>query len=329
MSELRWNPTLEEWVVTATHRQDRTFFPPPNYNPLAPTKPGGFPTEIPAPTYEIVVFENKFPSFRRNPPEPSVPSTPLEPVRAAQGICEVICYTPQADTELANLPVTKVEELIWVWADRFAALGEREYVKYVYIFENKGREIGVTLSHPHGQIYAYPFIPPIPQKELSAAKKHFERTRRNLYDEILDSEIKDGRRIVATNRSFIAVVPFYARYPYEVHITARACRTAITDLQEQERTDLAHILKVVMEKYNHLWPSKPSLPYIMLMHQRPTDGESYLYYRFHIEFYPPYRTPDKLKYLAGSEAGAGVFINDTHAEDTARVLRETSPLLLE
>jgi UDPglucose--hexose-1-phosphate uridylyltransferase len=329
VSELRWNPTLEEWVVTATHRQDRTFFPPPDYNPLAPTKPGGFPTEIPAPTYEIVVFENKFPSFRRTPPEPSVPSTPLEPVRPAEGICEVVCYTPHADKELAQFSVTRVEELIWVWADRFAALGAREFVQYVFIFENKGREIGVTLSHPHGQIYAYPFIPPIPQRELNAAKKHFERTGRNLYDDILQAELEDGRRIVAANRSFVAFVPFYARYPYEVHVVARPPHTAITDLDGSERADLARLLKVVMEKYNNLWPSKPSLPYIMVMHQRPTDGGTYNYYRFHIEFYPPYRTPDKLKYLAGSEAGAGVFINDTHAEDTGRTLRDTSPHLLE
>ncbi len=327
MSELRWNPTLEEWVITATQRQDRTFFPPPDYDPLAPTKPGGFPTEIPAPTYEIVVFENKFPSLRREPPAPSVEGTELMPVLPSQGICEVVCYTPQLDAELATLPEGKVEELIHVWADRYEELSAHPYIRYVYIFENKGKEIGVTLSHPHGQIYAYPFIPPTAERELNAARKHHERTGRNLYDDVLQQELTDGRRIVAENASFVAVVPFYARYPYEVHLVARAARTAISDFDADERHALAQILKVVMAKYNNLWHR--SMPYIMLMHQRPSDdtAEDYGYYRFHIEFYPPYRTPDKLKYLAGSEAGAGAFINDTHAEVTGQALRETEPHL--
>lgn len=325
MSELRWNPVLEEWVITATHRQDRTFFPPPDYNPLAPTQPGGFPTEIPARDYEIVVFENKFPSLRPEAPAPSVEGTELTPVRPAQGVCEVICYTPDATAELATLPVTKVEELVYVWTDRFAELGARDYVHYVYIFENKGKEIGVTLAHPHGQIYAYPYVPPIPQRELAAAKRHVEKTGRDLIGDMLAQELEDGRRIVTQNAHFVAVVPFFARYPYEVHILPRALRTALTDFDAPEKRALAEILKVVMEKYNALW--QRSLPYIMLMHQRPTDGtsEDYAYYRFHIEFYPPYRTPDKLKYLAGSEAGAGAFINDTHAEVTAQTLRETPP----
>lgn len=326
MSELRWNPTLEEWVITATHRQDRTFFPPADYNPLAPTQPGGFPTEVPAPDYEIVVFENKFPSLRYPAPEPSVDASLLEPVGPAEGVCEVICYTPDVNAELANLSVDKIEELVYVWADRFEELAARDYVQYIYIFENKGKEIGVTLAHPHGQIYAYPFIPPIAKRELHASSKYFNKTGSNLYAVIINNELEDGRRIVSLNDHFIAVVPFYARYPYEVHIIAREQRTAIVDFDTHERRALAEILKVVISKYNNLW--NRSMPYIMLMHQRPVDGpaDQYAHYRFHIEFYPPYRTPDKLKFLAGSEAGAGVFINDTHAEVTAETLRNTEPI---
>lgn len=315
---------LEEWVITATHRQDRTFFPPPDYDPLAPTLPGGFPTEIPTSTYEIVVFENKFPSLRAEVGEASLLPTELTPVAPAQGVCEVVCYTPLLHEELATLPVTKVEQLIAVWADRFEELSQRDYVKYIYIFENKGREIGVTLPHPHGQIYAYPFIPHIPERELQAAKRYFERTGHDLLGAILQNELEEGRRVVLENAHFVAVVPSFARYPYEVHILPRALRPAITDFNAEERRALAEILKGVMEKYNNLW--NRSMPYIMAMHQRPCDGENYDYYRFHIEFYPPYRTPDKLKYLAGSEAGAGAFINDTHAEVTAQTLRDTPPL---
>ncbi len=314
--------------MTATHRQDRTFFPPPDYDPLAPTKPGGFPTEIPAPDYDIVVFENKFPSLRREPGEPAVDGTELTPVAPAQGICEVVCYTPQLNAELATLPREKIEELIYVWTDRFEELGSRDFIRYVFIFENKGKEIGVTLSHPHGQIYAYPYIPTIPMRELSAAKRHFDRTGRDLLGDVLAQELEDGRRVVAQNEHFVAVVPFFARYPYEVHILPRALRPALTDFDASEKRALSEALKVVMEKYNNLW--NRSMPYIMAMHQRPTDGSSqdYAYYRYHVEFYPPYRTPDKLKYLAGSEAGAGAYINDTLAEDTAAALRDTAPALI-
>ncbi len=323
MSELRWNPVLEEWVITATHRQDRTFFPPPEYCPICPTKPGAFPTEVPAEDYDLVVFENKFPSLRRNSPQPSVESTELYPVRQAEGICEVVLYSSDHNTELAKMPIEKIEKLVWVWADRFEELGSREEVKYVFIFENKGKEIGVTLPHPHGQIYAYPFIPPTLQRELRGCKNHYDVKGECLLCRILREEMEDGRRIVARNNDFVAMVPFYARYPYEVHILCAEHHTAISEFSPVQKRALAEMLQVVIRKYNNLWNF--SLPYIMVMHQKPTDGEEYPYYHFHIEFYPPYRTPDKLKFLAGSEAGAGAFINDTLAEEKAQILRETEP----
>jgi len=324
MSELRWHPVLEEWVITATQRQDRTFFPPPDYNPLAPTKPGGFPTEIPRPDYDIVVFQNKFPSLQPHPPAPAVSGTDLTPVRPAVGECEVVVYTPQANATLAELPVEKIEHLIWVWTDRFAALEARPEIHYIFFFENKGREIGVTLTHPHGQIYAYPFVPPRLQTELNAAKKHWDAHGTNLFLDVLAQELEDGRRIVTQNDSFVATVPFFARYPYEVHITARAPgKAALTDFTRAGLRDLATILKTILVKYDNLFGV--SLPYIMALHQRPTDGGEYLHYQFHIEFYPPYRTKEKLKYLAGSEAGAGTYINDTLAEEKAAELRALEP----
>jgi UDPglucose--hexose-1-phosphate uridylyltransferase len=326
MSELRWHPILEEWVITATHRQDRTFFPPPDYNPLAPTKPGGFPTEIPAADYDIVVFENKFPSLQMHPPAPAIEGTDLTPVKPAVGVCEVVVYTPQADATLAELPVEKIEHLIWVWTDRFAALGARPEVEYVFIFENKGREIGVTLAHPHGQIYAYPFVPPKLQTEVLASRRYWNQHGKNLFLAVLEQELADGRRIVVQNDSFVATVPFFARYPYEVHITARGeGKTCLLDFTRAEQHDLATILKTVLAKYDNLFGF--SLPYIMCLHQCPTLGDSadHPYYQFHIEFYPPNRTKDKMKYLAGSEAGAGAYINDTLAEDKAAELRALEP----
>ncbi len=325
MSELRWNPILREWVITATHRQDRTFLPPAEYCPLCPTKSGSFPSEVPAEEYDIVVFDNKFPSLQASPPEPSLPSSDLYEVRPAVGACEVILYTSNHHYELADLPVRQVEKLVQVWADRFQELGDRPEVDYVFIFENKGREIGVTLTHPHGQIYAYPTIPPIIERELAGSKQHFDKHGECLFCRILRDELADGRRIVATNEHFAAIVPFFARYPYEIHVLSRRHAECVTDLMDDERRSLAEILKVVTQTYARLWDR--SIPYIMVTHQRPTDGQAYPHYHYHVEFYPPNRTADKLKYLAGSEAGAGAYINDTHAEETAATLRSIASSL--
>jgi len=170
VSELRHHPFLNTWVITATHRQDRTFLPPDDYCPLDPTKPGAFPTEIPFPDYDIVVFENKFPSLKPHPEEPAVSALPSMPVGPSHGVCEVVCYTQDHDATLADLPLIQVRKLTRVWKDRYEDLAERKEVQYVFIFENKGKEIGVTLTHPHGQIYAFPFVPPLIERELSAAE---------------------------------------------------------------------------------------------------------------------------------------------------------------
>ena len=319
MSELRWHPLLQEWVITATHRQERTFHPPSEYCPLCPTRPGGYPTEVPEPHYEIVVFENRFPSLQREPPAPAVAPTPFSPVLPARGVCEVVLYTPDHRATLAQLPLERIEQLIYVWRDRYAELGARPEVKYVLIFENKGREIGVTLSHPHGQIYAYPFLPPQLARERDAMRRHYEATAGNLLLEIVQHELQDGRRVVQRLDGWVAFVPFFARYPYEIYLVPEAPRRNLLDLTEQEITGLARILKDTLQRYDRLWGFP--LPYIMVQHPCPTDGAAYPYWQFHIEFYPPHRTRDKLKYLAGSESGAGVFINDTLPEATAHALR--------
>lgn len=319
VSELRWNPLLGQWVATATHRQDRTFLPPADYCPLCPTKPGGFPTEVPASTYDIVAFENRFPSLQPDPPTPAVAGTELYPVRPAQGVCEVILYSPHHTSTLATEPVTQIYKLIQVWTDRFRELSALEYVKYVFIFENKGEAIGVTLHHPHGQIYAYPFIPPHILTELQESRAHHEKTGRCLLCDILKEERRDGRRIILENDSFAAYIPFFARWPYEVHISPQRHAQALTDFSEAEQQDLALLMKSLLVAYDKLFDI--SLPYMMVIHQRPTDDENYDSYHFHIEFYPPLRTKTKLKYLAGSETGAGMFINDTLAEEKAAELR--------
>ena len=320
MSELRWNPLLGEWTVTATHRQDRTFFPPPGYCPLCPTAPGGFPTEILEPDYDIVAFENKFPSFQHDPPQPAVDGTELYPVMPARGICEVVVYTPEHNSSLAQQPAAQIYKLFQVWQDRFRELDRHDFVEYAFIFENKGEAVGVTLPHPHGQIYAYPFVPPKVMQKVKQCREYKQRTGKNLIAGILDDERADGRRIIAENDSFTAVIPFFARYPYELHIYPRRHAEALTDFSLGELKDLSGLFKRVLVGFDKLFDV--SFPYIMSMNNRPSDGEDHSAFDFHIEFFPPMRTATKLKFLAGSEAGAGLFINDTLPEDIADGLRK-------
>ena len=322
MNELRWDPTLQEWVVYATHRQDRTFLPPKEYCPLCPTKGNGaFPTEVPRSSYEIAVFENKFPSLIPDAPSPNGADQPPARTAPGRGVCEVVLYSDEHNATLASMSEERIRNLIEVWADRYEELGALEYVDYVFVFENKGEEIGVTLNHPHGQVYAYPFVPPKPARELESAKRYRERGQRALHTDVLARERADGRRIVVQGEYFTAFVPFYAHYPYEVHLYADRNATSIAGLSNAEREDLARTLKRLLLGYDELFGF--SLPYVMVMHQAPTDGRDYEdLAHFHIEFYPPHRTEKKLKYIAGSEQGAGAWIVDALPEETASALRE-------
>ncbi len=319
--ELRWNPLLDEQVIVSTGRQERTFLPPDEYCPLCPTLAGGaFATEIPSPDYEIAVFENRFPSFRPDAPEVS-DDGPLGRRAAALGVCEVIVYAPEHEATLASLPERQVRRLVDVWADRYAELAARPEVAYVFIFENRGKEIGVTLTHPHGQIYAFPYVPPRVEREQAATAAYHARTGRCLVCDIVAEETRDGRRIVARDDGFVAYVPFAARLPYEVHVAATAHRESLLDLTAGERDGLARLLRSIQARYDALWGFP--MPYTMSMHQRAADGAERPGEHLHIEFMPPYRSKDRLKYLAGVETGAGTFINDTSPEEKARELRET------
>jgi UDPglucose--hexose-1-phosphate uridylyltransferase len=321
LNQLRWDPTLKEWVAYATHRQDRTFLPPAEYCPLCPTEPGGFPTEVPRESYDIVVFENKFPSYAPDAPEPDEPGTVLTPTAPGRGVCEVVLYSEDHGATLAGMSEERIRNLVEVWADRYEELGAREEVEYVFIFENKGEAIGVTLHHPHGQIYGYPFVPPRPAKELGAARDHREAHGSCLHCDLLAEEHADGRRVLYKGEHFTAFVPFYAHYPYEVHLYTRRCVPSMAELEAPEHRDLARVLKKLLTGYDALFGF--SLPYMMVMHQAPTDGRDHGgVAHFHVEFYPPNRTAEKLKYLAGSETGAGAFIMDALPEDTAAELRE-------
>jgi len=286
-------------VTVAPWRQDRTYHPAADRCPLCPTRPGQPETEIPAADYHIAVFENRFPAYTGD-----------------QGRCEVVCYTPVHDSSLGEQTVEHIEDLIEVWRDRTIELGRLPNVRYVFVFENRGEAIGVTLSHPHGQIYAYPFVPPTIQRELSAQARHRRKTGRCLYCDLVQGE--SGERVVIRDERWIAFVPTFARWPYEVHLAPLLHRSDLADLDAEDDASLARALKGLLQKYDRLFASP--LPYVMAMHQRP-PGRGGRHHHLHVEFYPPNRSREKMKFLAGSEIGAGAFILDARAEDTAAELR--------
>lgn len=322
MSELRWHPLLGEWVITATHRQNRTFLPTAGHCPLCPSQPGGYETEIAAPTYDIVAFENRFPSLQHPAPEPSVSGSILHPVRPANGVCEVISYTPEHDGTFAAQAPERIRHLVRVWRHRYEGLGSLPFVDYVLIFENKGTVIGVTLQHPHGQIYAYPFLPPLPARELENGDEYRRRTGHCLVCDVVVDEVEDGRRIVAFNDCFVAAIPFFARWPYEVHVWSRQHLGSLSDFTVADDEALADILLQVTRGYDALPGFEPPFPYMMAIHQRPTDGKPHQDAHFHIEFYPPYRRPGRLKYLAAVESAGGNWVNDTLPEERAAELAQ-------
>ncbi len=243
-THLRWHPLRGEWVAYASHRQNRTFLPPPEYNPLAPTTDPAHPTELPPGDYDVAVFENRFPTLTGRADEPAPPS--IVPTRPGKGACEVVVFTQDPNASLGALPLWHLELLLEVWADRYRELGAREDIDYVMPFENRGVEVGVTLHHPHGQIYAYPFVPPVPARELEMQRAHLAEHGSGLLDDLIRKELEDGRRMLYTGERAVALVPAFARYSYEVWIAPRRPAGSVADLDAAERADFARALKTVL-----------------------------------------------------------------------------------
>jgi len=313
---LRWHPLRGEWIAYAAYRQGRTFLPPPEYNPFAPSADPNNPTELPTGDYDIAVFDNRFPtlaSAAHDPPQSIVETLP------AKGHCEVVVFTQDPQGSLGGLPLDHIELLLKVWGHRTEILSTAKQVQYVLPFENRGVEVGVTLHHPHGQIYGYPMVPPIPQRMNDSERIYFSTAGRPLLQELIAAELARGERVIYRSDHAVAFVPAWARYPYEVWIAPIEAAPYLSDLRPEQRGDLARALKTVLLKYDALW-QRP-FPYLMAWFQAPSDRRDHPESHLHAEFYPPYRTRDRLKYLAGTELAAGLFANDTLPEDTARELR--------
>ncbi len=271
--------------------------------------------------YDVYLYPNDFPAFSFENP-PYTPEPGLFCTTGAQGACDVVLYSPDHHQLPSQLSVGQWGKVIDLWTRRTAELAAHEVVQYVQIFENTGVAIGVTMPHPHGQIYAFPFLPPLVQTEIDSAAEYHHSHRECLYCQILNRELKDGRRVIAFNDSFVAFLPFFGRFPTEVSIYPRRHFANLADLKANERQDLASLISIVRRKYDNLYGFQ--LPLMMMVRQAPTQGQ-HPYFHFHVEFLPIQRSAKKLKYLAGIESGTGTFLNDTRAEEQAAKLRETEP----
>jgi UDPglucose--hexose-1-phosphate uridylyltransferase len=314
-SHFRWHPLRGEWVVYAGHRQHRTFLPPSGFDPFAPTTDPQYPTELPSGVYDVAVFENRFPSLA---PDVDPPPSAIVPTRHGAGASEMIVYG-QGWTALGDLPVDHLDVVLQALADRYRELGSQDAIEYVMPFENRGVEVGMTLPHPHGQIYAYPFVPPIPAAELEHQAAYYREHGRSLLQHHVDEELRDGRRLLYSGEHAVAFVPAFARYAYEMWIVPRRPVPSLGELSAAERRDFAVALKTALMKLDGLW-SRP-LPYVLVYHQAPTDGRPHPESHLHAECYPAHRSPDRLKILAGCELGAGLFTADTLPEEKAAELQ--------
>jgi UDPglucose--hexose-1-phosphate uridylyltransferase len=315
---LRWHPLRGEWVTYAAYRQARTFLPPPEYNPLAVTRDSAHPTELPDADWDVAVFENRFPALARAGGGQPPPALPVD-TAPANGQCEVVVFTRDPATPLGTLPLAHIELLFDVLADRSARLARRGDVRYVLPFENRGAEVGVTLHHPHGQIYGYPVVPPVAARMQRQFDEHHRASGRGLLGDLIAAELVDGRRMLYAGDHAVAFVPVCARYPYEVWIAPIAPVESFAQLSPEQRGGLARALKTVLLKYDALW-NRP-FPYLMAWYQAPLDGAAHPEWHLHAQFFPPYRTADKLKYLAGTEIAAGFYAMDALPEDKARELQ--------
>jgi UDPglucose--hexose-1-phosphate uridylyltransferase len=319
-SQARWDQLLGEWVVIAGHRQDRTFQPRADECPLCPTSPGRS-TEIPAPEYEVVAFENRFPALRAAAPDgpTGITHSSLLVGHPAGGRSEVVCFSQDHAASFADLSQSQAETVMAAWTDRSAELAQLAEVAQVYCFENRGAEIGVTLTHPHGQIYAYPYVTPRTDRMLQSGASYRRHTGRNLFDDMLAAERADGSRLVLTGNHWTAFVPYAARWPYEVHLYPHRRVPALTALEPAEQAEFCELYLDLLNRFDRLF-DRPA-PYVSGWHQAPVHrGRDD--FALHLELFTVMRAPGKLKYLAGSESGMGAFGNDVAPEAAAVRLRQ-------
>ncbi|MEW1697910.1 MULTISPECIES: galactose-1-phosphate uridylyltransferase [unclassified Streptomyces] len=306
-SEIRIDVLTGDPVAVASHRQSRTHHPPADACPLCPAR-AGHESEIPDEGYEVVVFENRFPSLS-----------------GGAGRCEVVCFTDDHTVSFADLTEERAALVLDAWTDRTAALAALPGVEQVYCFENRGREIGVTLPHAHGQIYGFPYVTPRTAAIRRRIDEHRAETGRNLFDDVLARERADAERIVLETEHWTAFVPYAAHWPYEVHLYPRRRVPDLLALDGPARTECAQVYLELLRRFDRIFgPGEPPTPYIAAWHQAPFTDARRADFGLHLELFTVRRAPGKLKFLAGTESGMGAFMNDVRPEEAARRLREVA-----
>lgn len=314
-TELRFDPLLNEWVAVAASRQDRIHLPAANDCPLCP---GTHDSEIPGGDYDVVVFENRFPSLRGDSDVRVNPLTTEFTSVPASGRCEVVCFSPEHEKSLSELSVEHMELVMHAWTERTRMLSRLPGIVQVVPFENRGAEVGVTLHHPHGQIYAYPYVTPRTREHLRNAEAFRLATGKNLFAERLALEVQQEVRVVERTDSWTAFIPFASRWPLELHIYPNRQVPDLTELSETERKEFSSLYLRLLKKLDGLYATP--LPYMMAWHQAPKDTQRDLAY-LHLELFSVRRSATKLKYLASSESAMGAFISDVSPESVAVALR--------
>jgi len=316
MQELRFNPMTGEWVMISSGRKGRPIHSEFKGCPLCP---GNIELEQ---DYDLAVFENRFPALVKNPSPPLNSGSPLLKSKPSNGVCEVIMYTSVHKSSLTEMPLLQIENLIDVWEDRIIDLYSNPMIKYIFIFENKGEEVGATLSHPHGQLYAFPFLPLRIKTKLKNMKDYISKHHRCMLCDLIKEEEQLDKRIVFQNNFFIALVPYYARFPYEVHVLSKRHLGSIIEMNELEKKSFAEILQSVTRKYDKIF--QRSCPYMMALFISPSEQDKYDYFHFHVEFCPPLRDKNKIKWMASVETATWQFINPSSPEEIAAELRSVS-----
>ena len=319
IGELRLDPLVNEWVVMAAHRQDRVFLPPKELCPLCPSTSESL-TEIPEHNFEVVVFDNRSPSLRPPVGDWALPDVvgPDTDLGTAAGKCEVVCFTSNHGDSFKDLSPQRVRTLLEAWTDRTAELSKESFIQHIAPFENRGEEVGVTLSHPHGQIYAYSYVPPKVEKMLTVAQKYKEQTGKVLFDQIIAREILEKERIIAKNDRWVAFVPYASRYSFEIHVAPLNPVADLTELTDADRESFPEIAIEVTKRLDGVFGIE--MAYIAAWHQAPVrQGRDLL--RLHWQITSVRRAPGKLKYLSGSESAMGAFIMDLRPEQSAEQLR--------
>jgi UDPglucose--hexose-1-phosphate uridylyltransferase len=312
MSELRWHPVLRQWVGVAAARQGRPQMP----KDWCPFDPGS--GQVPD-HYEVYLYPNDFAALSRDSAFDAGASSELFGRTGAYGSCDVVLYSPDHNKLPSQLSPEHWRLVVDLWTRRSVELAADPLIQYVYVFENAGAAIGVTMPHPHGQIYSFPYIPPYVETELRSAQEYSGNKGKCLYCDLLAAELAAGERVVEENGGFVAFVPFAARFPSEVQIYARRHVDSLAELGDEEKTQLASLIQNMRRKYDALYGF--AMPMIMVVRQAPAQGV-HPYFHLHVEFFPIQRSATKLKYLAGVETGAGTFLNDTVAEEQAAALRK-------